>query len=84
MKESGIFQYALYTTYNVNRSQLNRLRCNENVQVNTIDKVCNILRCLSLWEGGCFYTLFPSLENSKNFLFQSLTRGKGCAMLLLY
>lgn len=45
MKEKGISQYALYTTYNINRSQLNRLRHNENVQVNTIDKLCNILHC---------------------------------------
>lgn len=45
MKEKGISQYALYTTYNINRSQLNRLRHNQNVQVNTIDKLCNILHC---------------------------------------
>ena len=45
MKKRGISQYALYTTYNVNRSQLNRLRHNENVEVNTIDKLCNILHC---------------------------------------
>ena len=45
MKKRGISQSALYTTYNVNRSQLNRLRHNENVEVNTIDKLCNILHC---------------------------------------
>ena len=45
MKEKGVSQYALYTTYNINRSQLNRLRHNQNVQVNTIDKLCNILHC---------------------------------------
>ena len=45
MKKRGISQDALYTTYNVNRSQLNRLRHNENVEVNTIDKLCNILHC---------------------------------------
>ena len=44
MKEKGITQYDLYTRYNVNRSQLARLRHN-NVQVNTIDKLCNILEC---------------------------------------
>ena len=43
MKEKGISQYALYTTFHINRSQLNRLRHNENVQVNTIDKLCNII-----------------------------------------
>lgn len=45
MKEKGITQYDLYTRYNVNRSQLARLRHNKNVQFNTIDKLCNILEC---------------------------------------
>lgn len=45
MKEKGVTQYALYTRYNINRSQLDRLRKNGNVQVNTIDKLCNILHC---------------------------------------
>lgn len=41
MKNKGITQYDLYTYYNVNRSQLARLRHNQNV----IDKLCNILDC---------------------------------------
>lgn len=45
MKARGITQYDLYTSYNVNRSQLNRLRKNQNVEMNTIDKLCNILQC---------------------------------------
>ena len=45
MKEKGITQYDLYTIYNVNRSQLDRLRHNKNVEVNTIDRLCNILHC---------------------------------------
>ena len=45
MKQRGISQYDLYTHYNVNRAQLDRLRKNQNVEVNTIDKLCNILRC---------------------------------------
>lgn len=45
MKEKGISQYDLYTTYNVNRSQINRLKNNQNVEVNTIDRLCNILQC---------------------------------------
>lgn len=45
MKEKGVTQYDLYTKYNVNRSQLDRLRHNKNVQINTIDKLCNILHC---------------------------------------
>ncbi len=42
MKEKGVTQYDLYTHYNINRSQLNRLRHNKNVEVNTIDRLCNI------------------------------------------
>lgn len=45
MKERGITQYDLYTHHNVNRSQLDRLRKNQNVEVNTIDRLCNILKC---------------------------------------
>lgn len=45
MKRKGITQYDLYTRHNINRSQLNRLRHNQNVEINTIDKLCNILSC---------------------------------------
>lgn len=45
MKRCGITQYDLYTRHNVNRSQLDRLRKNLNVEVNTIDRLCNILHC---------------------------------------
>lgn len=45
MKKKEISQYDLYTHHNVNRSQLDRLRQNRNVEVNTIDKLCNILDC---------------------------------------
>ena len=45
MREKGISQYDLYTHYNVNRSQLDRLRKNQNVEINTIDRLCNILNC---------------------------------------
>ncbi len=45
MKQRGVSQYDLYTHYNVNRSQLNRLRHNENVEVNTIDKLFKIQQC---------------------------------------
>ena len=43
MKLRGVSQYDLYTYYN--RSQPNRLRHNRNVEINTIDKLCNILQC---------------------------------------
>ena len=45
MKDRGISQYDLYTHYNVNRSQINRLKHNQNVETNTLDKLCNILNC---------------------------------------
>lgn len=45
MKDKGVSQYDLYTRHNVNRSQLDRLRKNMNIEVNTIDKLCNVLKC---------------------------------------
>ncbi len=45
MKQRGIAQYDLYTHHGVNRSLLDRLRHNPNVEVNTIDRLCNILDC---------------------------------------
>lgn len=45
MESKGITQYDLYTTYHVNRAQIHRLKHNQNVEVNTIDKLCNILHC---------------------------------------
>lgn len=45
MKERDITQYDLYTRYNMNRAQLNRLRHNKNITIATLDKLCNILHC---------------------------------------
>lgn len=45
MKDRGVTQYDLYTHHGVNRSRINRLRHNKNVEVNTIDRLCDILRC---------------------------------------
>ena len=45
MEARGVTQYDLYTHHNVNRSLLDRLRNNKNVETNTIDKLCNILNC---------------------------------------
>lgn len=45
MRKRGVTQYDLYTHHNVNRAQIDRLRHNKNVEVNTIDKLCNILQC---------------------------------------
>lgn len=45
MQERGITQYDLYTKYNMNRAQLHRLRHNQNIESNAIDRLCNILDC---------------------------------------
>lgn len=45
MEKRGVTQYDLYTHHNVNRSLLDRLRHNQNIEVNTIDRLCNILHC---------------------------------------
>ena len=45
MKQKGISQYKLINTYEVSPSQLTRLKRNESVSTNTIDKFCKILDC---------------------------------------
>lgn len=45
MKERGISQYKLYQDYGIDRSLLNRLRHNLNIEVYTLDRLCTILKC---------------------------------------
>ncbi|MDD2959998.1 MAG: helix-turn-helix transcriptional regulator [Lachnospiraceae bacterium] len=45
MKKKNISQYDLYTHYGINRSLLDRLRKNSNIEVYTIDRLCTILKC---------------------------------------
>lgn len=45
MKQKGISQYKLINTYEISPSQLTRLKRNESVSTNTIDKFCKILDC---------------------------------------
>ena len=45
MKDRGVTQYDLYTHNNINRSLINRLNHNQNVETNTLDRLCNILNC---------------------------------------
>ena len=45
MRDRGITQYDLYTHYNITTSLLDRLRHNKNIEINTIDRLCNILHC---------------------------------------
>lgn len=44
MKAKNITQNDLFTRPHINCSQLNRLQHNLNVEVNTINKLCNILK----------------------------------------
>ena len=45
MRDRGITQYDLSTHYNITTSLLDRLRHNKNIEINTIDRLCNILHC---------------------------------------
>ena len=45
MKEKGITQYDLYTHHGINRSLLDRLRHDKNMETFTIDRLCKILQC---------------------------------------
>lgn len=44
-KATGISQYKLINTYGISTGQLDRLRKNESVSTNTLDKLCDILNC---------------------------------------
>jgi len=45
MKEKGISQYTLIHNHNVSESQLTRLRRNEIVKTEILNKLCAILDC---------------------------------------
>ena len=45
MRRKGITQYELYTKHGINRSLLDRLRHNKNVETATLDRLCTILQC---------------------------------------
>lgn len=45
IEAKGITKYMLTTKYNISKSQLYRLRHNQVVSTNTIDRLCNILEC---------------------------------------
>ena len=45
LKEKHISQYKLINEYNISPSQLTRLKRNQSVSTNTIDKFCQILKC---------------------------------------
>ncbi len=45
MDKRGISQYQLIHHYGISRGQLDRIRQNENITINTFDIFCNILNC---------------------------------------
>lgn len=48
MQERGITQYDLYTKYNMNRAQLHRLRHNQNIETNTLDRSRSFMQYIRL------------------------------------
>lgn len=45
LKKRNISQYKLINTYDISTGQLDRLRKNESVSTNTLDRLCDILNC---------------------------------------
>lgn len=45
LREQNITQYQLIHDYGISRGQLDRLKKNGNVTMNTLDIFCNILNC---------------------------------------
>lgn len=45
MKRKNISQYKLINEYDISPSILTRLKRNESVSTNTIERLCNILEC---------------------------------------
>lgn len=45
MRKRGISQYDLYEHYGLTRSLLDKLRHNKNLEVLTLDRLCEILEC---------------------------------------
>lgn len=45
VEKKGITKSMLTKKYNVSKAQLYRLRYNQSVSTNTLDRLCNILEC---------------------------------------
>lgn len=45
LKLRGITQYQLIHDYGISKGQLDRLKKNDNITTNTLDILCNILKC---------------------------------------
>lgn len=62
MKKRGITQYDLYEHYNISRSLLDKFRKNQNVELYTLDRICDILDC----DFGDLVTHVPDSEPEEN------------------
>ncbi len=62
MKKRGITQYDLYEHYNISRSLLDKFRKNQNVELYTLDRICDILDC----DFGDLVTHIPDSEPEEN------------------
>ena len=60
MKKRGISQYNLYNDYGIDRSLLDRLRHNKNVEIFTLDRLCTVLKC----DIGDIAEHVPDMEES--------------------
>lgn len=45
LEEKGLTQYDLYTHLGINRSTINRLKHNKNLETDTLNRICQALRC---------------------------------------
>lgn len=45
LNKRGITQYQLIHHYGISKGQLDRLKKNDNITMNTLDILCNILKC---------------------------------------
>ena len=45
LKEKGMTQLELSTKYKISRNEIQRLKTNQNVTIQTINTLCNILNC---------------------------------------
>ena len=45
LKEKGFTQYDLYTHLGINRSTINRLKHNKNLETDTLNRLCQVLQC---------------------------------------
>ena len=65
LKDRSISQYKLINTYGISTGQLDRLRKNESVSTNTLDKLCDILNC-DLCDIAEYYIYLLFSINSQN------------------